>query len=87
MPRREGGVGWGGVGWGGEVDWRFGMSRCKLPHTGWINEKVPLYGTGNSIQYPVINPNIRTHTHISESLHCSPVTQVINQHYVNKTTF
>lgn len=43
------------MGWGGEVDWRFGMSRCKLLRTGWINNEVPLYSTGNSIQDPVIN--------------------------------
>lgn len=43
------------MGWGGEVDWRFGMSRCKLLRTGWINNEVPLYSTGNSIQDPMIN--------------------------------
>ena len=46
-------------------DWVFGIGRCKLLHTGWINNKVllhshqgsPLYSTGNYIQYPVINHN------------------------------
>ena len=33
-----------------------GISRCKLLYTEWIN-KVLLYGTGNYIQYPVINCN------------------------------
>ena len=53
---------------GGELDWEFGMSRYKLFYTGWIN-KVLLYSTGNSIQYPVINQNGKeyereyTHTH------------------------
>ena len=37
------------------MDWEFGISRCKLLHTGWINNKVLLYSTGSSIQYPVIN--------------------------------
>ena len=31
--------------------------RCKLVYTGWINNKVLLYSTGNYIQYPVINHN------------------------------
>ena len=33
----------------------FRVSRCKLLHIGWINNKVLLYSTGNCIQYPVIN--------------------------------
>ena len=45
-----------GVG-GGGVDWEFGISRCKLSHTEWINNEVLLYSTGNYIQYPVINHN------------------------------
>ena len=46
-----------GRGFGGEKDWEFGISRCKLVHIGWINNKVLLYSTGNYIQYPVINHN------------------------------
>ena len=50
-------------------DWEFGTDRCKLLHTGWINNKVllyshqgsPLYSTGNYIQYPVINHNGKEH--------------------------
>ena len=42
---------------GGGNDWEFGISRCKLLYRGWINSKVLLYGTGNYIQYPVINHN------------------------------
>ena len=34
-----------------------GVSRCKLLHIGWINNKVLRYSTGNYIQYPVINHN------------------------------
>ena len=45
-----------GKGGGGEMDGEFGVSRCKLLHIGWIN-KVLLYSTGNSSQYPVINHN------------------------------
>ena len=42
---------------GGGKDWEFGISRCKLLYIGCINNKVLLYGTGNYIQYPVINHN------------------------------
>ena len=41
----------------GGLDWEFGISRCKLLYTGWIKNKVPLFSTGNYIQYPVINHN------------------------------
>ena len=43
-----------GRGGRGGIDWESGISRCKLVYTGWINNKVLLYSTGNSIQYPVI---------------------------------
>ena len=46
----------GRVGWGG-MDWEFGVSRCKLLHIKWINNKVLLYSTDNYIQYSVINHN------------------------------
>ena len=45
-----------GGGRGGK-DWEFWISRCKLLHIGWINNKVLLYSPGNYIQYPVINHN------------------------------
>ena len=41
--------------WG--IDWEFGVSRYKLLHTEWINNKVLLYSTGNYTQYPAINHN------------------------------
>ena len=41
----------------GGVDWEFGISRCKLLFIELINNKVLLYSTGNSIQYPVTNHN------------------------------
>ena len=41
----------------GGMEWEFGISRCKLLHIEWINNKVLLYSTGNYIQYPVINHN------------------------------
>ena len=39
------------------MDWEFGVSRCKLLHLEWINNKALLYTTGNYIQYPGINHN------------------------------
>ena len=42
--------------WGcqwGAMGWKFGISRSRLLHTGWINS-VLLYSAGNCIQYPVI---------------------------------
>ena len=41
---------------GARMDWEFGISKCKLLYTEWIN-KVLLSSTGNSIQYPVIKHN------------------------------
>ena len=42
---------------GRRKDWEFGISRGKLLYTGWINNKVLLYSTGNYIQYPVTSHN------------------------------
>ena len=42
---------------GGRMEWEFGINRCKLLCIEWINNKVPLYSTGNYIQYPEINHN------------------------------
>ena len=41
----------------GVLDWEFGISRCKLVCTEWINKVLLLYSTGNSTQYSVINHN------------------------------
>ena len=41
----------------GGMDWEFEISRCKLLHIAWINNKDLLYSTGNYIQYPVVNHN------------------------------
>ena len=44
--------------WGGKgMEWEFGISRCKLLYTEWINNKVLLYSTGSYTQYPVVNHN------------------------------
>ena len=42
---------------GGGVTWEFGVSRCKVLHIEWINNKALLHSTGNYIQYPEINHN------------------------------
>ena len=39
----------------GEMEWELEVSRCKLLYIEWINNEVLLYGTGNYIQYPVVN--------------------------------
>ena len=38
------------------LDWELGISTCKL-YVERINNKVLLYGTGNHIQYSVVNHN------------------------------
>ena len=42
-----------GGGWSG-MDWKFGVSKCKLLHLEWISNEVLLYSTGNYIQSPGI---------------------------------
>ena len=49
LPREEGD--------GRKLDLEFGISRCKLVHVEWINNRVLLCSTGTYIQYPVINHN------------------------------
>ena len=44
-------VGWCGIG----KELEFGISRCELLYTEWINNKVLLYSPENYIQNPVIN--------------------------------
>ena len=46
-----------GLGGRGGKDWEFGVSRGKLLNIGWINNKVLVYSTGKSVQYPVTNHN------------------------------
>ena len=43
----------------GGMEWEFGVSRCKLLYIELINNKVLLYSTGNYIQYPLINYNVK----------------------------
>ena len=37
--------------------WEFGVSRCKLLHIEWLDNKVLTYSTGNYIQCTRINHN------------------------------
>jgi len=50
---------WGCQGGGGRggMDWEFGIRRCRVLYTGWINNKVLLYSIGNYVQHPVTNHN------------------------------
>ena len=72
---------------GGGMDWEFGISRCKLLYTGYINNKVLQYSTGNYIQYPVINHNGKEYIYIiciTESLCCTAeINNIVNQLYIN----
>ena len=43
----------------GEMEWEAGVSRCNLLYGERINNEVLLYGTGNYIQYPVVNLNMK----------------------------
>ena len=54
------------------MHWEFGISRCKLVCTEWINNKVLFYSTGNYIQYSVINhmeKNIKKNVYTSKCNH------------------
>ena len=46
-----------GEGGRGRVECESGVSRCQLLYTEQINNKDPLYGTGNEIQYSMISRN------------------------------
>ena len=61
-----------GKGSQGGKDWVFGIRKCKLAYTGWINNEVLLHSIGNYIQYPVINHNGKEYGNIciTESLGC-----------------
>ena len=63
------------------------VSRYKLLHMEWINNKVLLYSTENYIQYPMINYNGKynnIYTNITELLCCSRNQHnTIHQLYVN----
>ena len=73
-----------GEGTGGGTEWEVGISRCKQVSTGRINDKVLLYGTGNDIQYSVINHNRKDtkkniYICMTESLHCTAEYHIVSQ--------
>ena len=54
----------------GGIEWEFEVSRFKLLHIEWINNKALLCSTGNYTQCPMIKRNVKygkqcmcTHTH------------------------
>ena len=58
---REEACRWQG-GWGGsEVDWEFGVRRCKLSHLEWIDNKVLLCSTGTCTQSLGIDHDEKEH--------------------------
>lgn len=71
---------------GRRMAWEFGFIRCKLVHMEWINNKVLLWSTGNSIQCPVINHNWTeyekecVYTHTRACVHTQTHTQSIQLH-------
>ena len=70
-------LGFKGKRYGRGVDWKLGISRCKLLYTGWINNKIILYSTGDYIHYSVINHNGKEYekecvcVYVTESLCCT----------------
>ena len=75
----------------GGKDWEFGISRCKLLHTGWRKNKVLLYNAGSYIHYPVINHNgkaffkKRIYVYNGVTLLCSrDWHNIVNQLYFDK---
>lgn len=91
--------GWGC--WRGGMNLEFGISRCELLYTEWMNNKVLLYGTENYIQYLEINhigKNVKKNIYIFICVWegvCATITWlysrneliVVNQLYFNKITF
>ena len=67
----------GGGGWG--MEWKFGVSSCKLLSMEWMDNGVLLYGTGNYGQYLGTNhngkeyckKNVYINICITESLCCA----------------
>ena len=45
------------LGGGREMNWEFGVGRCKPLHLEWINNKVLLYSTKNYTPFPGIKDN------------------------------
>ena len=52
------------VGGGREVNWEFGVGRCRLLHLECINNKVLLYSAKNYTQFPGIKDNGKGYIYI-----------------------
>ena len=72
------------------MEWEFAISRCKLLHLEWINNKVLLYSSGNYIQYPATNHSRKEYEKecvyicITESVCYTTETNIVNQLYFTK---
>ena len=49
---------------GGGMDWEFGISIDKLVYIGWMNNKVLLSSTGNSLQHSVLTHNAKEYKNV-----------------------
>ena len=93
----------GKVGWEGGINQEFEIKIYTLLYIKQITNKDLLYSTGNYAQYIIIiykgkesEKDIYTHTHIytykyilyiTESLCCTPETNIANQLHFNKNNF
>ena len=70
---------------------KLGISRCELLHTGWMNNKVLLYSTGDYVQYPLTNRNEKEYGKIykciTESACCTQEINIVNLPYFIKNFF
>ena len=73
------------------MDWEFGVSKCKLLHLEWINNKVQLYGTGKLIQSPGIEHDGKEYKEVCIYMYNSVALllhsrnwHTVNQLYFNK---
>ena len=80
VAKEKGGWGMNGLG--------VGDSRYTLLHIERINNKVPIYSTGNYIQYPVINHNLKEHLYIIESFyHIEEINRMLQINYISTKIF
>ena len=77
------------------MEWEVGVSRCKLLHIEWINNKVLPYSTESYIQYPMINHDGKEYSLkkkkvyicITESLCCTAVINItLQNNYISMKT-
>lgn len=91
---REQTCGCQGKGFEGGEEWEAGVSRGNLQDIEGMNNKVPLYNTGNYIPCLMTNRNekeykmciLYIYTYITESFYCTEV-NISNQLYFNKNNY